>query len=152
MQTQQSCSVLLSLNCMGGDQIGGFFSFVRIIGFQLTFWFSNYFFCFYIANDINIRNQLCVDNLVFLKGRALQLTGIQRKGNRKCKSESVDKWLDFRTWGADFIPGTERGILREPMHFAVVQVSTLINGTDDTNHVSVCWVYSSSLWNCTWFL
>lgn len=77
---------------MGGDQIVVFFSFVRIIGFQLTLRFSNYFFYFNIANDINIRNQLSVDNLVFLKGKALQLTGIQKKGNRKCKSvESVDK-------------------------------------------------------------
>lgn len=69
---------------MGVDQIINFFSFIRIIGFQLTFQFSNYFFYFNIANDINIRNQLSVDNLVFLKGRALQLTGIQKKGNRKC--------------------------------------------------------------------
>lgn len=76
---------------MGGDEIVGFFSFVRIIGFQLTFRFSNYFFCFNTANDINVRNQLSVDNLVFLKGRALQLTGIQKKENTKCKSESVDK-------------------------------------------------------------
>lgn len=89
---QQSCLFLSLLNCMGGDQIVVFFSFVRIIGFQLTLRFSNYFFYFNIANDINIRNQLSVDNLVFLKGKALQLTGIQKKGNRKCKSvESVDK-------------------------------------------------------------
>lgn len=106
---QQSCLLLSSLNCMGGDQVVVFFSFVRIIGFQLTSWFSNYFFCFNVANDINVSNQLSVDNLVFLKGRALQLTGIQRKGNKKRKSESVDKCLDFRTWGADFIPGTETG-------------------------------------------
>lgn len=68
---------------MGVDQTINFFSFIRIIGFQLTFQFSNYFFNFSIANDINIRNQLSVDNLVFLKGTALQLTGIQKKGNRK---------------------------------------------------------------------
>lgn len=137
-EQRQCCLFLSSLNWMGGDQIVGFFGFVRIIGFQLTIRFSNYFFCFNTANDINIRNQLSVDNLVFLKGRAPQLIGIQKKGNGKCKSESVDKRLDFRMWGADFIPGTETGILREPMHFAVVQVSTLINGADDTHKSCVC--------------
>lgn len=69
---------------MGVDQIVNFFRLIRIIGFQLIVQFSNYFFYFSIGNDINIRNQLSVDNLVFLKGRALQLTGIQKKGNRKC--------------------------------------------------------------------
>jgi len=69
---------------MGVDQIVIFFSFIRIIGFQLTFQFPNNFFCFSVANDINIRNQLSVNNLVCLKERALRLTGVQKKGSRKC--------------------------------------------------------------------
>lgn len=54
-----------------------------------------------------------------------------------------------------FYPGDWNRVLREPMHFAVLQVSTLMGEADDAemaNSQTIClhWAYSSSFWKGTW--